>query len=110
MKIYDIILIAILLLLSFLPITFIRHNHAKKARISVDNKIYRVVDLDKNDSFRIETNYGENIVEVKDGAIFVKKANCHDKICVKTGNIKKTGEVIACLPHKILIEIVDEDD
>ena len=28
-----------------------------------------------------------------------------DRICVKTGPIRKKGEVIACLPHRLLIEI-----
>ncbi len=33
------------------------------------------------------------------------QADCHDKICVKTGAISQKGEVIACLPHKLIIEI-----
>ena len=32
-------------------------------------------------------------------------ADCPDLVCVKTGKAQKKGDVIACLPHKLLIEV-----
>jgi len=37
----------------------------------------------------------------------VIEADCPDKICVKHTNIKNAGETIICLPHKLVIEIVE---
>ena len=38
-----------------------------------------------------------------------KKQNCPDKICVNHAAISKKGETIVCLPHKVVVEVVDEN-
>lgn len=52
---------------------------------------------------------GSNTIVIKNGAVSVTEADCADKICVNTGKISKTGEVIACLPHELIITISGED-
>ena len=42
---------------------------------------------------------------VEDGAVSVTEADCADKICVHEGKISRTGEVIACLPHELIITV-----
>lgn len=105
MKIYDIFLIIILLIFSFVPFVFYRETTAETVVISIDNKPYKAVDLSEDTSFQIKTRYGENTVEIKNNGAAVTFADCKDHICMKTGAIKNSGEVIACLPHKLLIEI-----
>jgi len=39
----------------------------------------------------------------------VAQADCPDKICVHTGPISQEGEVIACLPHGVIIYIPWEE-
>ncbi len=51
---------------------------------------------------------GYNIVCVEDGAVFVKEADCPDRICVREGKKHRNGETIACLPHQLLIQVADE--
>ena len=46
-----------------------------------------------------------NLIVIKGGAVHVEQANCKGQDCVKMGEISREGEVIACLPHKLLIEI-----
>ncbi len=110
MKIPDIFLIIFLLVLSFIPLMFARHTKAKTAVITINNEPYKTVDLSVDDNFQIKTPKGENTVEIKNNSIAVISADCRDSLCVKSGAISKPGEVIACLPHKLLIEIKDEDD
>lgn len=50
-----------------------------------------------------------NIVEVKDGYVSVTEADCADLICVHTGKVQNQGDVIACLPHKLIVYIERED-
>ena len=40
----------------------------------------------------------------------MEDADCPDRLCVKQGRIKKVGESIVCLPHKVVIEIVGEKE
>lgn len=52
-----------------------------------------------------QTEEGFNIVEVADGTIRVREADCPDLRCVRQGPITRTGEVIACVPHGLLIAL-----
>lgn len=67
-------------------------------------QLYRL-DLQKETELTVESGNGFNKIEVKDGAVIVTEADCPDKICVRTGYIRKTGEVIACLPHELTVTI-----
>ena len=40
----------------------------------------------------------------------VAKASCPDKLCVHTGFINTTGQIIACLPGKIYVEIKSDEE
>ncbi len=46
-----------------------------------------------------------NRVKVSGGRVAVTGADCPDQICVRTGAIDSQGQVIACLPHKLIITV-----
>lgn len=48
---------------------------------------------------------GENVIRVEEGRIGVVSADCPDQVCVRQGYIENSVVPIACLPHKLLIEI-----
>lgn len=48
---------------------------------------------------------GENKVIIKDSKAYMEYAVCPDKVCVNQGQISKVGEVIVCLPQKIILEV-----
>lgn len=48
---------------------------------------------------------GTNTIRIEGETIAVIHADCPDLVCVKTGKASKKGDVIACLPHKLLIEV-----
>ena len=52
-------------------------------------------------------SHGEilNLIVIEKGSVRVKEASCKGGDCVKMGSISREGEVIACLPHKMLITI-----
>ena len=52
---------------------------------------------------------GYNLVEVRDGTVSVKEADCRNQICVGTGAIRYPGEVIACIPHRVIITISEKE-
>lgn len=64
------------------------------------------LDLREDVEFMVEDEEtGYNLVRVENGKIMVAEADCADKICVRTGPIHQPGEMIACLPHGLLIYI-----
>ena len=104
----DLILIGVLLIFSLIPLVIAFDSEKKFVRLKIDGEIIRELDLTAEETFTIATSGGKNIVEIKSGAVSVIAADCPDKICVKRGAIKNAGETIACVPHKLLIEIAGD--
>lgn len=44
-------------------------------------------------------------VTIGNGSVSVTEADCPDRVCVKTGEITRKGEVIVCIPAQIVIRI-----
>ena len=85
------------------------HSSGGDAVIYVDGIERERFKLLENIESRVETDLGYNIVAVEDGKVFVKDANCRDRICVNSAAIYKKRQSIVCLPHKLVIEIEGED-
>lgn len=81
-------------------------------RIKSGEKVLFTLDLnsEKNREFDVQCGGGVNTVEIKDGKIRVKSADCPDKTCVKMGWLESSAMPIVCLPHRMVIEFVDSDD
>ncbi|KGM96474.1 hypothetical protein Z968_06090 [Clostridium novyi A str. 4552] len=118
MKKIDKVLIVIFLIIAAVGAGTLKYISSKKydenfAEIYVKGKLYKKVSLNKKnpkDVLSIKTDLGENIVEIENGGVRILDANCHDKICVKDGFKDKVGDVLVCLPHKIIIKIKGNDD
>lgn len=55
-------------------------------------------------------NDGSNILVIENGRAKMVDANCPDKLCVKEGWVKYTGQCISCLPNKLTVTVVGGDD
>ena len=51
-----------------------------------------------------------NILIIKNNEIYMDKATCPDKTCIQQGHISKSGASIICLPHQLIVEIIDGKD
>ena len=113
----DIVIIAVLLIISFTPhlIFFKTSQKGSKnnyAIIKVDGKIHKKIDLSnvkKSEKVNLNLPNGKNTLLVENNSIEMKSANCNDALCVKQGNISKVGQTIICLPHKLIIEIKGDE-
>ena len=76
------------------------------AVVTVDGELREELNLKENERVAIDTLWGFNIVETKDGQVFVTEADCRDQICVDHKKIEKVGETIVCLPHKVIITVI----
>jgi hypothetical protein len=84
----------------------------KIAYIYSENKLvgeYVLTD-DVNDEVKIESETGFNILHIEDGQIWIHDASCPDRVCISQGKISYDGEIIVCLPNKMLIKIVDNNE
>lgn len=61
------------------------------------------------DGFYPLEEYGITL-EVKDNKICVFDSDCPDKVCVKTGYISSPKQTIVCLPNRISVRIINENN
>lgn len=116
-KKWDIIIIVFLICLSFIPelvfgVMMGKNYNGTYAEITIDGKLYRKIPLSEHsgdEQIDIKTAYGYNTIEIKDKSIKVIDADCKDKICLRSGFISEPGQIIVCLPHKLMIEVKSTD-
>lgn len=107
--VFDALLIGFILISALLAHLIISAGSADKAAVCVvriNKSEYAVLPLDED---RVLNVAGELTVVVKDKEVCVKNPSCPDKLCEKQGRISKPGEVIACLPGKVTVEITSEE-
>ncbi len=79
------------------------------AVIKREGKVLKSIDLNRAEEpeeFTIKTDKGGfNTILVKDKAIAIKDADCPHKECVKSGSISEPGQIVVCLPYKLIISI-----
>lgn len=117
-KKWDIILIALLICISFVPVLVSaaminRDYKGTYAEITLDGKLYKKVPLSQHkgeEEFTIKTKYGYNLIKIKGQSVAIIDADCLDKICERPGFISKPGQSLVCLPHKLMVEVRGYDN
>lgn len=112
-KKWDIVIIILLVVLSFIPavifgVVLNKDYNSKYAQITVNGKVYKNIPLSAHkgkEIIEIKTESGINVVSVKDDTIAIIEADCPDKVCVQPGYIDKVGDRLVCLPHRVMVEI-----
>ena len=108
----DIFLILFFAVISFVALAFMQ-LHGKRGgeiKVSVNNKEYGIYSLDEDQTITIGEDDWKNILEIKNGKANMIKADCPDKVCVNHAAINKKGETIVCLPHKIVVEVINQGE
>lgn len=111
----DIIVILLILFLSLFMAFFAKklksNEDGSYLRIELNGKEYGRYPLNKDKTFKIKIDEDEyNVVEIKNKEVRMKEANCRDLLCTHMPSIKKVGETIVCLPHRLILEIISSDD
>lgn len=83
-------------------------SHGEQVKIVQDDRILYTLDLDQeeNQIFDVEYEGRTNTIEIKDGKIRVREAECPDQVCVETGWLDSAAPII-CLPNRLVIEFTD---
>lgn len=90
----------------FLITRFLHQEPAAVAEVSVDGQTVASLDLHSDQEFTVESpDGGSNHLVIRDGEIWVTEATCPDKVCIHQGKISHDGEVIVCLPNRMIVQI-----
>ena len=111
----DIILILCLLIVAAIGILylFVFRNQGNTVKVTVDGEIYGIYSLSENvteDIYTGENHQHHNRLIIKNAKAYMATASCPDGICVTHAPIFRDGESIVCLPNRVVITVVSDDD
>lgn len=108
----DKILIGCLLLLSVASYPLLRTlmTAGSQVRIETDGKFFQAIPLDREQTIAVPGPLGTTYVVIHDSAAHVSDSPCYSKICVNTGEIAYTGQIIVCVPNKVVVRVVGAEE
>ena len=111
----DKILVVLLVVASLFSFWLVKEINSKidsrYISIQVNGEEYerlRFATSDEPEHYELETQFGRNLVEIGRDYFRVIEADCPDKLDVLQGAITRPGQVIVCLPNRMIIEIRGE--
>lgn len=109
----DLIAIALPLLLAVIVFAAVlpgKERGVDIAEIYQNGQLIRRVSLEEDQEFTYTGDYS-NTITVRDGKIAITKSDCPGEDCVHSGWIDASGRSIVCLPNRLEIRILsDEND
>ena len=74
--------------------------------ISVDGNLTETLDLNQDQELSIPGfRGGSNRLIIQDGQAWVQEATCPDHLCIRQGKISREGEMIVCLPNRMIAKV-----
>lgn len=110
----DIILAVVIIFIATAGLLLFVFNREQGSTVSVkiDGTQIASYPLGENREVPIKTGENDehiNVLVIKDGKASISEADCPDKICVETRAVSYVGETVVCLPHKLVIEITNQN-
>ena len=110
-------LIVFVVIVSLFGIFLVRNSTfnvgTKYIVIEVNGDEYKRISFGPNmigKTIDINTEFGYNKIEIGDEKVRIIEADCPDKLDVKQGWISSPRETIVCLPNKLVVMIVAENE
>ena len=92
---------------------YLLHPGGTRAALYIDGELYDTIDLAAVAApyeRTVQSEWGWNTIRVSHGAIQVVDADCPGHDCVEQGAISDGAIPIVCLPHRLVIEIEQDDE
>lgn len=104
----DLPVLALFLAAALFVLLPVFHRQGNCAEVYLDGTLVQVISLERDGDYRIESEGGYNLLQVRDGCICVSEADCADGLCLEFGRKDKNGEQIICLPHRLTVKVVSD--
>ncbi|MPM74401.1 hypothetical protein SDC9_121389 [bioreactor metagenome] len=101
--------IALLALALFGVSRLLNAGPAEMVVVTVDSQEYARLPLKEDARLLITAQRGQtNLLVIENSTARISEASCSNQVCVNTGRISEAGEIIVCLPHKVVVSIESE--
>lgn len=108
----DILIIGIIVFLAVLVFVLMlpKNYNENILEVYLDGELIHSISLVEGEYTLIEIDDAvHNTIEIDGTSVRIIEATCYDHVCENTGSISKAGEIIACMPNKLLLKIVGDE-
>lgn len=107
----DMILFAAALLIGIAGFFMLQKNTeaGTLVRIVSDGELQYELPLDSDGEYTVFSDHGYNIICIENGQVYMKDADCPNKDCMRYGRISNEGQMIICLPHRLVVSILSDE-
>ncbi len=98
-----VLLLSALVFLSFL--VPLRQEAGARLLVESGDKTLFVASLDQPQLVELSGPLGLTRFEIKDGAVRVLSSPCPNKICIGLGAARHSGDLLACVPNRLVFRI-----
>ena len=74
-------------------------------KISNSQRVVEQKSLATDQQFAVAGNLGQSTLEVKQGKVRFVDSPCRAKVCIHSGWIHTRGQILACVPNGVLVEL-----
>jgi hypothetical protein len=101
----DLIIIILILVIStgIIFVRFGQNQQASEAFVYHQGKLLLQINMSRNDVYKLSA--ANMKIEIENRRIRVLESDCPKSMCMRKGWIQTPGDVIVCVPNKVLIEI-----
>lgn len=87
-------------------------QNASTVLVEIDGKEYGRYNLQEKNSqtLAIESKFGYNKIVIANGSVYVCESDCPDALEIKAGTIQKAGQMLVCLPNRLVVRIEGRRD
>lgn len=96
-------------LVLFLVMKVTGSEAGNRIQVTVDGAVYGTYSLTENQVIEVKEGDFYNRIRIEDGKAYMEEANCPDGYCERQGRISGGAQTIVCLPHKLVVEVVETD-
>ena len=97
-------------LVLFLVMRVTGSEAGSRIQVTVDGEVYGTYSLTEDQVIEVEEGDFYNRICIEDGKAYMDEANCPDGYCERQGKISSGAQTIVCLPHKLVVEVLEADD
>jgi len=108
----DKILVVLILVLGIMSLFAISRFKQPGVRviIAVNGQELQRLDLDRSQEIMVTGPIGNTRIKIDHGAVQVLSSDCPEKICILTGKIRHAGEMIVCVPNKVVVKVIGKTE
>ncbi len=78
--------------------------------VSVADQSPTTYNLQNDQKITVKGKLGDSIIEVHDGRVRMLSSPCNGKICVLSGWHQHGGDSIVCLPNKVSVSLISQQE